>query len=44
MSTFVTLVITHSDLQDFRVEKNFDVSLTVGDLKKRVRFSMYILL
>jgi len=36
-SSFVTLVITHSDLPNFRVEKNFDLSLSVSDLKNRVR-------
>ena len=36
-SNFVTLVITHSSIPNFRVEKNFDVSLTISELKKRVR-------
>jgi hypothetical protein len=36
-SAFVTLVVTHSDLESFKVEKNFDISLTVTELKKKVR-------
>jgi hypothetical protein len=36
-SSYVSLIVTHSDIPNFRVEKNFDLSITIADLKKRVR-------
>lgn len=41
MTSFITLVITHSVIPDFRVEKNFDSSLTIAELKQKVRTDGY---